>query len=127
MTSAPESPAWFLPGPFPPEFATGERCSIVEELNDPARPEVSLARARVAPGVTTRRHLLRGTVECYVIRAGEGRVEIGGEVRDVVPGDRVLIPADVAQRITNTGDTDLVFQCVCAPRFLPGNYVDLGD
>lgn len=123
----PEAPAWFLPGPFPPEFATGERCSIVEALNDPASPEVSLARARVAPGVTTRNHLLRGTVERYVIREGRGRVEIGGVFRDVVPGDRVLIPADVPQRITNTADTDLVFDCLCAPRFLPANYVDLGD
>lgn len=123
----PDLPPWFLPGPFPPEFATGERCAIVEELNDPACPDVSLARARVAPGVTTRNHLLRGTVERYVIQEGGGRVEIGGETRDVAPGDRVLIPADVAQRITNTGDADLVFQCICTPRFLPENYVDLGD
>jgi mannose-6-phosphate isomerase-like protein (cupin superfamily) len=116
-----------LPGPFPPEFLTEERCAIVEELNDPACPEVSLAQARVAPGVTTRTHLLRGTFECYVIREGRGRVEVGGEIRDVSPGDRVLIPADTPQRITNTGDTDLVFQCLCAPRFLLENYVDLGD
>lgn len=127
VSSAREALAWFLPGPFPEEFATEERCSIVESLNDPASPEVSLARARVAPGVTTRRHLLRGTVERYVILRGRGRVEIGGELRDVAPGDRVLIAADVAQRITNTGAEDLVFDCLCVPRFLPENYVDLGD
>lgn len=120
-------PAWLLPGPFPPEFGTGERCFIVEELNDPACPEASLARARVAPGVTTRNHLLRGTVECYVIREGTGRVEIGGEIRDVGPGARVVIPADTPQRITNTGESDLVFHCLCVPRFMPANYVDLGD
>ena len=117
--------SWFLPGPFPPEFATAERCSIVEELNDPACPEVSLAQARVAPSVTTRLHLLRGTVECYVIRQGRGRVEIGGESRAVAPGDRVVIPAGVAQRIENTGAEDLVFHCLCAPRFRPENYVDV--
>ena len=116
------APPWLLPGLFPPEFATEELCSIVEELNDPACPEVSLARARVAPGVTTRTHALRGTVERYVIRAGRGRVEVGGEVRDVGPGDRVLIPAGVTQRISNTGDADLIFQCICTPRFLPENY-----
>lgn len=119
--------ASFLPGPLAPEFATEERCSIVEELNDPACPEMSLALARVAPGVTTRNHLLMGTVECYVIRQGTGRAEIGGETRDVGPGDRVVIPAGVPQRITNTGKGDLIFHCVCAPRFLPANYVDLGD
>lgn len=120
-------PGWLLPGPFPPEFATEERCAIVEELNDPACPEVSLARARVAPGVTTRNHLLRGTVERYVIQEGEGVVEIAGLRHPVGPGDRVLIPADVAQRITNTGAADLVFHCVCTPRFRPENYVDLGE
>ena len=51
-------PDWLLPGPFPPEFATDERCLITELLNDPACPEVSLALARVAPGVTTRLHAL---------------------------------------------------------------------
>jgi mannose-6-phosphate isomerase-like protein (cupin superfamily) len=120
-------PPWLLPGPFPAEFPTEERCAITELLNDPACPEVSLALARVAPGVTTRLHAVRGTVERYVILAGEGRVEVGGETARVGPGDRVLIPADVAQRITNTGSTVLEFHCVCTPRFEPANYHDLGD
>jgi len=29
----------------------------------------------------------------------------------------VIIPADVTQRITNTGKTDLVFLSICTPRF----------
>jgi mannose-6-phosphate isomerase-like protein (cupin superfamily) len=120
-------PAWLLPGPFPPEFETAERCAITEILNHPACPEVSLALARVAPGVTTRRHALRGTVERYAIVAGSARVEVGAEVADVGEGDCVLIPADVPQRITNTGAVVLEFHCLCTPRFQPGNYVDLGD
>lgn len=119
--------AWLLPGPFPVEFATEERCAITELLNDPACPEVSLALARVAPGVATRLHAVTGTVERYVILAGTGRVEVGGESAPVGPGDRVLIPADVAQRIENTGDTDLTFYCVCTPRFVPDAYRDLED
>lgn len=124
MSSTP--PAWLVPGPFPAEFPTDERCFITEQLNDPACPEVSLALARVAPGVTTRLHHLIGTVECYVIQGGTGLVEIGGLSAFVGRGDRIVIPAGVAQRITNTGEGDLVFQCVCAPRFRPENYVDLG-
>jgi mannose-6-phosphate isomerase-like protein (cupin superfamily) len=120
-------PDWLLPGPFPAEFPTGERCAITEFLNDPACPEVSLARARVAPGVTTRLHVLRGTVERYVILAGEGMVEVGGETVRVGPGDRVLIAAGIPQRIANTGEGDLVFDCICTPRFRPEYYVDLGD
>ena len=96
-------PPWLLPGPFPAEFPTEERCAITELLNDPACPEVSLARARVAPGVTTRLHAVRGTVERYVILEGRGVVEVGGATAPVGPGDRVLIPAASPQRITNTG------------------------
>jgi hypothetical protein len=38
------------------EFATTERCHIIEVINQPDHPEVSLAQARVEPGVTTRWH-----------------------------------------------------------------------
>lgn len=120
-------PDWLLPGPFPREFYTEERCFITEQMNDPTCPEMSLARARVAPGVTTRLHLLRGTVEVYVILSGTGLVEVGGVSAYVAPGDRVVIPAEATQRITNTGERDLVFQCLCQPRFRVENYVDLGD
>lgn len=120
-------PDWLLPGPCAPEFHTDERCFITEILNDPACPEASLALARVEPGVTTRPHLLRGTVECYLILRGAGLVEIGGETAALGPGDRVIIPAGIRQRITNTGAEDLEFHCLCSPRFLPENYVDLEE
>lgn len=120
-------PDWLLPGPCAPEFHTEELCFITELLNDPACPDASLALARVAPGVTTRLHLLRGTLECYLILRGRGRVEIGGETAPVGPGDRIIIPAGVSQRISNTGDEDLAFHCLCSPRFVPENYVDLGE
>ncbi len=120
-------PDWLLPGPIPPEFATDERCTITELLNDPACPEVSLALARVAPGVTTRLHAVDGTVERYIILSGTGLVEIDGETAPVAPGDRVLIPAGVPQRITATGPEGLAFHCVCTPRFRQQNYRDLGD
>ena len=74
-------PDWLIPGPFPPEFPTEERCSITELLNLAASPEVSLALARVAPGVTTRLHAVAGTVERYVILRGEGVVEVDGAPR----------------------------------------------
>jgi mannose-6-phosphate isomerase-like protein (cupin superfamily) len=120
-------PRWLLPGPFPAEVPTDERCAITELLNDPACPEVSQALARVAPGVTTRLHALRGTIERYVIVEGEGMVEVAGETARVQAGDRVLIPAGAPQRITNTGIGDLVFHCLCTPRFRPEAYLDLAD
>ena len=122
-----DPPDWLLQGPFPPEKATAERCRITELLNDPACPEVSLALARVRPGVTTRLHALTGIAERYVILRGEGVVEVGGRRAPVRAGDRVLIAPGVPQRIRNTGSGDLEFHCICTPRFRPEAYVDLGD
>jgi mannose-6-phosphate isomerase-like protein (cupin superfamily) len=100
------------------EFATPELCRILESWNVEVDPAVSIARARVAPGVTTKLHRLAGVIERYVIVEGEGRVAIGAEIRERVgPGDIAIVPAGVTQQITNTGSGDLVFYCVCTPRF----------
>ena len=110
------------------EFMTDERCSILELSNDPGDPEVSIARARVAPGVTTAWHHLIGVAERYVILDGSGRVEVGDDIStNVDAGDVVRIPEKVRQRITNTGTGDLVFLAICTPRFTPDCYVDLED
>lgn len=99
-----------------------EGCYILERLNDPADPEVSIARARVPAGGATRRHWLAGTTERYLILAGQGEAEIGDQRIRVAPGDVLLIPPEVPQRITNTGDADLVFLAICSPRFAARNY-----
>jgi mannose-6-phosphate isomerase-like protein (cupin superfamily) len=116
-----------LEGASPPPESEGtwteERCFIVETWNHPSDPAVSLARARVSPGVTTARHVL-AVDERYLIERGRGRVEIGGIESDVAPGDVVLIPRGTTQRIRNLGDEDLVFLCVCTPRFEPAHYED---
>lgn len=108
------------------EFETAERCRILESWNDARDPVVSIARARVAPGVTTRLHRLRGVVERYVILEGTGTVRVGGlEPSIVKAGDVVVIPTGVSQQITNEGQDDLVFYCICTPRFSPDCYESL--
>src|SRR3989339_380806 len=92
------------------EFYTSEQCYITELSNTSDDPDVSIARARVEPGVTTRWHRLRGTVERYYIVNGKGRVEVGKlPPQEVVGGDIVFIPPMCRQRITNIGAEDLVF------------------
>ncbi|MBV1905524.1 MAG: cupin domain-containing protein [Pseudomonadales bacterium] len=109
------------------EFWTSERCYIQELLNNPDVPEVSLARCRVEPGVTTQLHQL-SVMELYVVASGTGLMEVGGQPSFVVgEGDSVYIAAGEAQRITNTGSADLVFQCICMPRFYPECYLSLED
>lgn len=105
-----------------PEVWTVERCFIAELVNTSAWPELSLARARVEPGVTTQRHAL-DVLEFYVIKQGQGLVRIGEDAPfPVGPGDTVTIPQHTSQSITNTGSGDLVFLCVCTPRFSPDGY-----
>lgn len=100
------------------EFYTSEGCFIMELCNSPVDDEASIARARVLPGVTTRWHRLKDTSERYIILEGRGRMEVGDlPPTDVGPGDVVLIPPDFRQRITNLGDSDLVFLCICIPGF----------
>jgi mannose-6-phosphate isomerase-like protein (cupin superfamily) len=109
------------------EYPIPEGCLILELSNSPDDPELSIARARVPPGVTTRWHRVRNTAERYVILEGQGRAEIGGLAPQAVgPGDVVLIPPSARQRIANTGQSDLVFLAICSPRFAPDAYEEIG-
>jgi len=123
-----------LRGSAAQEYWFEEGCFITEWLNTAEDPVLSIARARVTPGVTTRLHRLAGTAERYLILEGQGRVELIGAdgeltsadhyVSDVEPGDVVVIPPLVSQRISNIGDTDLIFLALCTPRFQRGCYED---
>jgi mannose-6-phosphate isomerase-like protein (cupin superfamily) len=105
------------------EFLTAERCFILETYNTSNDETLSIARARVPPGVTTALHAVEGTTERYIIAEGRGRVEVGEmPSAEVGPGDVVVIPPGTQQRIRNLGSTDLIFYCVCTPRFRGENY-----
>lgn len=107
------------------EYYFHEGCHILELSNSPADATVSIARARVEPGQTTRRHRLRDTTERYVILQGTGLVEAGDlPAQTVSTGDVVIIPPMQHQRIKNTGTNDLTFLAICTPRFRPACYED---
>ena len=106
------------------ESLTRENCFILEVANDAGDPDVSIARARVLPGVTTEWHRVEDIDERYVIVRGKGKVEVGDLPPAVVSeGDVVRIPANTPQRITNVGDDDLIFFAICTPRFVQSAYV----
>jgi mannose-6-phosphate isomerase-like protein (cupin superfamily) len=106
----------------PNEYLTPEHCHIAENYSDKG---VSIARATVQPGVTTLAHHLVGIQEIYLITSGQGKVTIGGlEPTNVGVGDVVIIPPQTSQKVTNTGKTNLVFYCICTPRFTEACYVN---
>ena len=105
------------------EFMIPERCWILESWNDGSDSAVSIARTRVGAGMTTQLHRLRAVDERYVVIQGTGIVRVGSLAPSTVkPGDVVVIPAGVSQQISNEGEGDLVFYCICTPRFSPDCY-----
>ncbi len=110
------------------EFYTAEKCYITELCNRPDDPDASIARARVEPGITTRWHRLKGTVERYYIVSGRGRMEVGKlPPQEVNAGDVVLIPPMCRQRISNISSEDLVFLAICTPGFSNDVYEDIEE
>lgn len=97
------------------EALTSERCFIAENYST---KDISIAQARVKSGITTVAHYLQDVTEIYLISSGEGQVEIDNlPATKVSSGDLVVIPAGTSQRISNIGKTDLVFYCICTPKF----------
>ncbi|HDP89081.1 MAG TPA: cupin domain-containing protein [Thioalkalivibrio sp.] len=110
------------------EYWFREGCHILEIHNHEDDPALSIARARLEPGRRTRRHVLDGVAERYLIVAGAGRVTVGDlPPEPVAAGDVVVIPPGVMQSIENTDSADLVFHALCTPRFTPGCYRDVED
>jgi mannose-6-phosphate isomerase-like protein (cupin superfamily) len=110
------------------EYFFAEGCYITELSNGPHDSGLSVARARVPAGVTTRWHRLHGIAERYVIVSGVGEVEVETLApHRVQAGDVVIIPSGCRQRIANRGSDDLVFLAICTPRFRACAYVDVEE
>ncbi|MTB50987.1 cupin domain-containing protein [Lewinella sp. W8] len=108
------------------EYYFKERCHILEVINHPEAPAISLARARVEPGVTTVLHAVART-EVYYVLEGRGVARVGDQEYTLGQGQAAYISPGTPQQISNTEATDLVFLAICSPRFTPESYTDLGE
>ena len=104
----------------------GERIYVREVMNSADEPALSVAVCRVPSGVTTQLHSL-SILEWYIIESGGGLLEIDGVSTLLSIGDCVRIEAGQSQRITNTGEGDLIFKSICRPRFTPDTYTNLEE
>lgn len=77
----------------------------------------SLAEATVAPGAATEEHFHRRAEEVYFFTHGFGRLRVGGQEREVEPGDTVVIAPGVRHKLWNTGAGPLRLLCCCAPAY----------
>jgi len=102
-----------------PAFITKDGSEIRELLahrNSAIRLQ-SLAEARLPVNSSTQEHYHKITEEIYFITAGEGRMRIENETREVKPGDAIAIPPGLKHKIWNTGKTTLHLLCCCAPPY----------
>lgn len=108
-------------------YFEAEGIHLRELHNRPEDPALSIARARLEPGQTTRPHALVATTERYLIEQGVGVVFVGADRtgREVRPGDVVTIAPLEPQHIRNPGDEDLIFLALCTPRYRPHCYRSL--
>jgi len=94
--------------------------SEIREILAPVNSSIknqSLAEARVAPGRSTDEHFHPKAEEIYYILEGTGRMKIEDEVREVGPGDGIVILPGKKHKIWNLAPSDLVFLCCCSPAY----------
>jgi mannose-6-phosphate isomerase-like protein (cupin superfamily) len=101
------------------EFVTKDG-SLIREILAPASSALvlqSLAEATLKPGQATQRHYHVKTEEIYYVLKGSAAVQVGGEKREIGPGDAVAIPPGSSHMLANTGRSEMVFLCCCAPAY----------
>ena len=97
-----------------PPFTTADGSTIRELLHTGNQ---SLAEATLEPGQETQRHYHRVSEELYYLEAGEGEMELDGEVAPVGSGDAILIPPGAWHQIRAAGEGTLRFLCCCSPPY----------
>jgi mannose-6-phosphate isomerase-like protein (cupin superfamily) len=68
----------------------------------------------LAPGVAGRPHYHDEQDELYFVHKGRARFEVGGEVRELGPGELCHVVSTTPRRVTSVGDEDLVMLVVGA-------------
>ncbi len=94
--------------------------SEIREILSPRNSSIarqSLAEATLHPGKATEEHFHPKAEEIYYILKGMGRMRIEGEMRDVGPGDGIVLLPGSRHKLWNTGPEGLVFLCLCVPPY----------
>ena len=105
-------------------FTTKDGSSIRELAHTAVQ---SLAEATVPAGGRTIRHLHRNSEELYLVTAGEGTMELDGDMEPVRAGDCIVIPPGAVHGLDNPGPTPLVVLCCCTPPYAHEDTVLLED
>ena len=88
--------------------------SILDLTNAPVQNQ-SLAEASLPLGGSTQRHYHKRSEEIYFLLEGTGHMEIDGAIRQVGPGDAILIPPNAWHELR--AESAMRFLCCCAPPY----------
>jgi mannose-6-phosphate isomerase-like protein (cupin superfamily) len=104
--------------------------SIIRELaasrNSSARRQ-SLAEATIPVGGAVTEHFHKTTEEFYYVLNGTGLMKIEDELREVGPGDTVIILPGKRHKITNNGQVPLVLLACCSPEWTAEDHMLVED
>jgi mannose-6-phosphate isomerase-like protein (cupin superfamily) len=95
-------------------FITKDKSQIREFYHS---QNVSLAEAVVDIGEITEFHFHKTSEEIYFILDGEGLIDIEGEEKKVSKDQAIIIPPKKRHRISNVGNSQLRFLCICSPAY----------
>jgi mannose-6-phosphate isomerase-like protein (cupin superfamily) len=77
----------------------------------------SLAEETLPVGARVTPHRHREIEEIYYILSGRGVMTVGGERREVGPGDAIYVPRGNNHTLENTGTEPIRLLLVCGPAF----------
>ncbi|GAB3348131.1 cupin domain-containing protein [Amycolatopsis echigonensis] len=100
-----------------PVIVPGGAQARIYTSTDPAEEsKLTVAEISVGRGEAVSAHLHKMTEEIYLVVRGTGRMRLDDDVREVGPGDCVVIKPGTVHETTNDHDEPLVFVATCAPR-----------
>ena len=96
-----------------PRYTWGEECDGWHFLE---RNDLSVIRERMPPGTSEQRHYHERSRQFFFILAGEGRMEVEGEVHMMKAGEGIEVEPGQAHQFSNQSDMDLHFLVISAPK-----------
>jgi len=84
---------------------------------------LSIARIRIPPGVTVKKHYHLESEEVYQIISGSGIMLLDDEQKSIEPGEAVAIKTGQWHSIRNESSAPLVMIVTCAPPWKPEDQV----
>jgi oxalate decarboxylase/phosphoglucose isomerase-like protein (cupin superfamily) len=85
---------------------------ILRELASKLCLGTGLSQTILHVNQNTNGHYHEGQEEVYFFMYGKGSMQVGDDLYNVEGGDIVLIPDGLFHKVWNTGESDLVFNCV---------------